>query len=323
MATTTSFCTRWSTRDVATADRVDYWNSKNTALLVGLRSVSFDEDDGLLAEQANYDMGGLRLADIAGNQHVIERHADLIRAHPKPAIFASLVLKGEGFFYQGKTCHKLVAGDLLFYDTQRPYMIGFTSEMRQFIFDCPPAFLALPEQGGLSSSVKVDGRHGAARWLLAALRHEGRGLSSATQDACALAKQRLEIQALLQTVLAGQLSGTLDAGFSAPYLAAAKSYIRQHLTEPALQAEQVAQALGLSGRHLNRLFQAECQTTVTRYIRQQRLLAARHDLSDAGLQGQEVGLIAYKWGFSSQSHFTRLFRQAFGQTPMQCREDVR
>lgn len=314
-------CTRWSTCDVAPADRIDYWNSKNTDLLVGLRSASFDHAAGLVAAQANYDLGNLRMADISGNQHVIERHADLIRSHPKPAVFASLILRSEGFFYQGKACHALMPGDLIFYDTQRPYVIGFTDRMRQLVFDCPVSFFDAPGlQAALTQPIKVDGGQGEARWLVAALRHQGWQLAQAASGPAGLDATRASIATLLQATLSSQVNGGVDARFASSYLAAAQAYIARHLDDADLQGEQVAAALGISFRHLNRVFNAHADSSVARYIRQQRLQAAHRDLLDPRQQGLDIHSIACKWGFVSQSHFTRVFRQAYGQTPSQVRQ---
>ena len=314
-------CIRWSTLDVAAPDRVDYWNSKNTDVLIGLRSVSFDEEDGLMAQQANYDLDGLRMADISGNQHVIERHPDLVRSHPKPAVFASLILRSEGFFYQGKACHALTPGDLLIYDTQRPYMIGFTDDMRQFVFDCPADMLEVPADA-LKQGIKVDGGLGADRWLTAALRYQGWRMTQA-HEPVDKAEVRAEILALLQTILSRHLNDGAPAGFASSYVAAAKAYIARHLNDADLQPERVAQAIGVSGRHLNRLFDVGAGATVARYIRQQRLEAARRDLADERLASLDVAAIACKWGFSNQSHFTRLFRQTYGLPPGQARQPMR
>lgn len=310
-------CIRWSTGDVAAPDRIDYWNSKNTAVLVGLRSISFDEEDGLVAQQASFDLDGVRMSDISGNQHVIERHSDLIRTHPKSSVFASLVLRSEGFFYQGKACHTLKPGDLLIYDTQRPYMIGFTEQMRQFVFDCPASMLELSPDT-LKQPIKIDGGSGSDRWLAAALRHQGWRLTQMGPDED-MQEARSEILALLQSMVSRRLNDGAAAGFSASYVAAARSYVARHLDDPDLQVEKVAQALGVSSRHLNRVFGLETQETVARYIRHQRLEAARRDLSDPRLSGLDVTAIACKWGFVSQSHFTRVFREAYGLPPGQYR----
>ncbi|WP_397474581.1 helix-turn-helix domain-containing protein [Pusillimonas sp.] len=310
--------TQWSTDDVAVADRIDYWNDKNTSVLVGLRSSSFD-DDGLRAAQTNYDLGGLRLADISGNRHVIERNSEMVRRHPKPAIFASLVLKSKGFFYQGGDCHMLEPGDLILYDIQRPYAIGFNDSMRQLLFDLPSDFLCdqLPPNA-LARPIKIDGRQGAGRVLAMSLRQRSTDFIGRPHYADAPAL-RAEVHAVLQTLVSDHLAGKPGTGLSVSYLAAARAYIARNLHKPQLDGSQVAAALGVSSRHLSRLFAAE-GATPTEYIRACRLRAARVDLADPGLAHLSVAVIAFKWGFVSQAHFSRVFRQHYGMTPTQARD---
>jgi hypothetical protein len=51
--------------------------------------------------------------------------------------------------------------------------------------------------------------------------------------------------------------------------------------------------------------------TVGEYIRERRLVCCRRDLADASLAHQSITSIAFRWGFSESSSFSRAFRQAF------------
>ena len=309
---------KWSTDDVAASQRVEYWNERNTNVLVGLNSLPFDSA-GLRASQANYDLQHFRLADIRGNAHVIERNADLVRQHPKSAVFASFVQRSKGFFYQGRSSQLLEPGDLIIYDTSRPYMIGFNEDMHQFLVDMPRQFFL--EHAGehvLDSPIKIDTRTATAKALLKALAQRSRQLAS-IGDRSRVNNLRDEIGGLLHTVVSDHLAGGSGSGLSAAYLAAAKTHILGRLTEPELNAAQVAHEVGLSLRHLNRLFATQ-DTSVAAFIRLARLQRARADLADTALKSFSVADIAYKWGFSSPSHFSRVFRQKFGITPAEARQ---
>jgi AraC-like DNA-binding protein len=104
----------------------------------------------------------------------------------------------------------------------------------------------------------------------------------------------------------------------AAHLLAAKEYIAAHLGDPDLCVDAVARTLGVTPRHLNRAFAAE-QTTVARYIVARRLDRARADLAAPALAGYRISDIAFRWGFSSQAHFSRLFRARFGCSPTELR----
>ncbi|CAB5661108.1 L-rhamnose operon regulatory protein rhaS [Delftia tsuruhatensis] len=95
-------------------------------------------------------------------------------------------------------------------------------------------------------------------------------------------------------------------------LADARQYMQARLDDAELTPAQVAQALGLSTRSLARLFAAE-GSTPSRWLWSERLAQAHRLLA----QG-EVGRVtdaALACGFTSFSHFSRAFRQAYGMAP--------
>ena len=91
--------------------------------------------DGLRARQRNFDLGSLRLAEIAGNEHVVERTTPIMRRHPKDSIFACMLLEGEAFFYQSGLCVPVREGDLIIYGTTTPYLYGVTRQARHVQID--------------------------------------------------------------------------------------------------------------------------------------------------------------------------------------------
>jgi AraC-like DNA-binding protein len=105
---------------------------------------------------------------------------------------------------------------------------------------------------------------------------------------------------------------------SASHLLSAKAFIAGHLGDPGLRVDVVARAAGVTPRHLSRAFAVE-QTTVAQYILACRLERARADLISPQLAHLRIADIAFRWGFSSQAHFSRLFRARFSCSPSQAR----
>jgi transcriptional regulator GlxA family with amidase domain len=81
--------------------------------------------------------------------------------------------------------------------------------------------------------------------------------------------------------------------------------------EPKSRAA-LARAAGVSLRQLERLFHAELGSTIARAYLRIRLAQAERTLRTTGLSVAEV---ASACGFSSPSHFARVFRKAFGHPP--------
>ena len=88
-------------------------------------------------------------------------------------------------------------------------------------------------------------------------------------------------------------------------------YIEHHLQEP-LTVEILAEALGLSPTYLSTLFKKETGVAVSEYIRRQRIDTAKTLLQYTEFSCLEI---AEYLCFSSDSHFSRIFRQYTGMTP--------
>lgn len=99
----------------------------------------------------------------------------------------------------------------------------------------------------------------------------------------------------------------------------AEAVILKDLSDPDMSPETIAEAVGISKRYLHELF-AEVNCTVSQFVREQRLRAAR-DLMMMPNPGQ-MSDIAYRFGFSDQAQFSRLFKAMFGQTPSGFRAEV-
>ncbi|NGO07099.1 helix-turn-helix domain-containing protein [Streptomyces sp. HC44] len=100
----------------------------------------------------------------------------------------------------------------------------------------------------------------------------------------------------------------------APALAqAAKDFANSRLTDPELSPAMLARELNVSVRTLQRAF-AEVGESVTAYIRHRRLEEARLALT-APFGRLSISELAAHWQFADSSHFTRVFKKHYGQTP--------
>ncbi len=84
----------------------------------------------------------------------------------------------------------------------------------------------------------------------------------------------------------------------------------------AASLDELARAAGSSVFQLCRAFRRELGTTVHRYRNQLRLRRSLELVADGG---SDLSRVAFDLGFSSHSHFTAAFRQAFAITPSEFR----
>jgi transcriptional regulator GlxA family with amidase domain len=94
-------------------------------------------------------------------------------------------------------------------------------------------------------------------------------------------------------------------------LLAAIGYMESH-TETLIPMSRLATSIGLSSRQLERLFKQYLQTTPARYYLELRLTRASHLVKQTNLSLLQI---AVSTGFSSQSHFSRVYTRQFGHTP--------
>ena len=95
----------------------------------------------------------------------------------------------------------------------------------------------------------------------------------------------------------------------------AKEYVHKHFHEK-ITVEEIARKLKISVPYLTRVFKETEQMTLKQYIQKERIKRAKSMLrySEDSIQS-----ISQYLGFSSQSHFTELFKRTTGMTPLNYR----
>ena len=209
------------------------------------------------------------------------------------------------------------------YDTARPFQVrraalGARSAIAMVTFPRERFLLPEPVVAGLAG-VQLSGHAGVAAVFAQFVRHlarQDRHLSPA--DAVRLGSVLLD----LAGVVLGHECDTEDAGVREArhrsLLTRIHAFIDAHLGDPDLGPDVIAAAHHISVRLLHRLFHEQGRT-VAGWIKQRRLERCRRDLADPGQQARAVHVIAARWGFRSDTHFSRAFRAEFSVPPAEWR----
>jgi AraC-like DNA-binding protein len=300
----------FSTAGLPTAQRIALWEEHNAHALIGLRCSMLGESE-LDATELNLQLDRMHLARVRGNAHVVERPAALIRRHPSDSIAVYLTLVGEAFFYHSDGLLTLRPGQALICDADRPFMRGFSGGLEELAIKLPRAlFRELTGRPDLPAPLVRDftGADPAAHTLA---RLAGRALRPAAPDPI----DEDTALGLLVTVLGGRPRAEIPA-----HLASARTYIDEHLTDPALSAARVAAAIGISERHLSRAF-ADAGPSFPQYVLSRRLDRAHALLTRSPLI--PVAEVAHRCGFGTPSRFSQAFHSRFGLRPTDVRREAR
>jgi AraC-like DNA-binding protein len=92
------------------------------------------------------------------------------------------------------------------------------------------------------------------------------------------------------------------------------AYIAAHYQEPGLSVQTAARGQGISPRYLQRRM-ASSGSSFTGHVNELRLQQAFKLLTEFEARPQRISDIALDVGFSDVSHFNRLFRARFGDSP--------
>ena len=98
-----------------------------------------------------------------------------------------------------------------------------------------------------------------------------------------------------------------------------KTYIEAQLADPELSVERIAHACNISVRGLHRLFAEDPTGSVSRYLWGSRLIRCAEVLRDPSQVYRAITDVCFSYGFSSSSHFSRLFKNQFGVSPVHYR----
>lgn len=105
----------------------------------------------------------------------------------------------------------------------------------------------------------------------------------------------------------------------ATFLEQVRDVVEEHMGESRFGVEMLAEEVALSRRQLQRKLQALTDLSPSGYIRMMRLERAAQLLRQ---QAGRISEVAHAVGFASAEHFSRVFRQVFGETPSAFQENA-
>lgn len=308
-----------STEAVEPGRRLDYWLSLIGETFTRLECQVFG-DQAMSGAMQTVRIGQIDLTHLRANGQTVRRTASLIAASGDDPLLVQIQRDGRCVLRQDGRTAVAQPGDVLLYDSIRPYELVFDDlEHEAWILRLSRGQLE-SHVGGLQdlTATTLGSGNAAARTLVAML-----GTLYDHVDQLHPASMHSMSEAVTSTVAAGlrslpKANAKKVSNLAAYHLARVKTYVQQNLRDPDMSIASIAAAMQMSPDNLCRLFRNE-PLSLSRWLWQQRLEACRRDLCDARLARRGVSDIAFSWGFSDAAHFSRSFRAQFGISPRELR----
>ncbi|MCA6095520.1 helix-turn-helix domain-containing protein [Streptomyces sp. SCA3-4] len=310
--------TEFSTGLVEVSERFALWEetTARSHLRNWLRS---DDQADFRARMRVLDLGEVQVSMLTYPHLGIMRTAKLIRQSDPEVYQVNYLLRGKGVVSLAGGEAALCSGDLVVMDSSSPYRGDVQADPGSWshvTVQIPRRLLPLPEKSVQELlGVPMSGRCGMGgmftRWLTDL---NTRATEFTAADIPTLASVTLDLLTSVIARCGGTEAVSSPEGHRIVLRARINAFVEQHLADPAITPQSIADAHHISLRHLQQLL-AEDDVSPAAWIRHRRLEQCRRDLADPRLNARPIQAIAARWGFTDPAHFSRLFRTAYGVPP--------
>ena len=312
--------TCFSTADVHPRDRLDHWRRAASHAFVEL-DCRVGADADFHCSIAGAGLGALSVSLVDTDACEVFRTKRTIAGTWSDDLFVSVQLAGKVVLRQHGREAQLDVGDFAVYDASAPYALTVHGGTRQLVLKVPRRPLERrlgPIAAHVARAVRPDAAVGGLASAFLSLLPDRLDSLAASPAAERLAGQAMDMLALGLSERAEDDAPRPCSAARTMALLRLKAVIDERLHDPMLRPALAAELAGVGQRYARELF-AEAGTTLSRYILFERLDRCRRAIREGAPFERKVGEIAFAWGFSDLSHFSRAFRARYGISPRRFR----
>ncbi|WP_411123973.1 helix-turn-helix domain-containing protein [Streptomyces sp. x-19] len=306
------------TQDHAVADRRAFWQDVvcDSFVPVHVKPLTGEPFHGRIQADC---LGAVQIAEVVADPSQVDRTPRLITRSDAEFLLVGVIQGGSALIQQDGREAELHPGDIACYDTTRPYTLVCREGFSMLEFMLPHRLAHLDSgQTGEVTATRFSATEGVGALVFPFLVRLARRPRDYADSAESLARTTGD---LLATMFAERCTrpsrDDAHAARRTTFLRI-RAYIDRNLGDPDLSPAQIATAHHISLRYAQKLF-AEEQTTITAWIRQRRLEGCRRDLTSPLAAGRTVASTAARWGLLDPAHFSRVFKSAYGLSPVDYR----
>lgn len=281
------------------ARRIAWWNDLAVATF-GDISIN-PTREGFRAQMQRTRLGELMLATMTSSPASVQGG----QSHTHQGWFLLLNKQGVSRCQQAGTTAVLEPGELTLLNSAEQYVIDFSQSNQTTVLYLP----TLPDH--LKPETHLAKKHTAQESaLLASFMQRLSELAEGDVESLSMTRLALELMTLTWPARRTETRQSMEK-----WRQRVMERVQRRLDEPALDAEMLAQDLGISPRFVHLVF-ASMGETPAQYILEQRLIRAEALLQQ---RAHSITAVALQTGFNDLSHFCRCFKRRYGQSARQFR----
>lgn len=307
----------FSTSGLAPRRRLEFWNDLacNTFTPIVADPLDLDRFQPRLSRSS---VGEVLLSEVHSSPSIVRHTSEHVARTRQAMFFLHAQLEGRSANRQDGREARLEPGDFTLFDNKRPYQMNFDEPNTVLVIGIPDQLmrrhLAQPE-----SVVALPMRRGdplvglftdflQRLWALLSL--DATTMNHGVGNA-------------LLSLIAGAYASVPKAeadGASIPECRRLKivRFVEDHLGDADLGPVKIAAAFRITPRHLHMLFSRGGET-LCRYILRRRVEECARILADRAHLARTISDVAFDFGFSSLTHFGKVFHDQFGMSPTEYR----
>jgi AraC-like DNA-binding protein len=310
----------YSTSDARPEQRSRHWHEVIASTYFPL-NLQFRDPSRFGGELSLWNLGSVSLSRLTSEALRYERLPQHLRNEREEQYLVTVPALSEVMFNQCQTEIRCKPGSFILERGHEPYVFGHEQANDLWVLKVPGEALRgrirAPDR---FSTLQFDATGGVGALFVDMLHLIPGRFETMSREAHVSVGQQLVDLLVLALKSDERALFSAASSIREAHLSRIEQYVRQNLADPELSPERVATACGISVRYLHELFR-DTNQTLGQWIREQRLIAAKESIEDPH-NNQSIADIAYRWGFSDQSQFSRLFRAAFGISPSEHRHVV-
>lgn len=271
-------------------------------------------------DMASASIGPMGIIRFTHSPGQVRRLPQLINSGDPRLILVTLQRRGHAIVSQdGRQCQP-GPGDLVAYDTSRPYDI-FMPDYRDIAVIMMPYEMLGPSGDRISArtAVPVPGDHGIQSVI---------GTFFAGLANSVVASNGDELRGTDHMRLADAAASLLISAFAdipcervelhTSLTDRILAYALANLHDPGLTVGSAARRFGISPRYLHKLMR-DRDIQFAAWVRRERMKRIRQDLLDPHMASRTAAVIAARWGLCNPDHLSRSLRAEFGQNVAEIR----